>query len=704
MNTRSNVLDDQPLATREQDALERQLFVDAIVSLIHALRGTRGQTIAVEGEWGCGKTSLLAMLERELETQSSIEILHFNPWLVGSRDQLLGELLQSLLKLVAKKTLTDRAAGLEKALEDYGSLLDLTKYAAFLDPHSVALKTGFNFLKGVLGRAAARRASLSETKGRLDSELAEIEKTVVIVIDDVDRLLPVEILELLRILKAAADFPNVVYVIAWDHSYVVDSLKSLELPKPAEFLEKIVQHRMSVPVMSRHAKDALFNIHLDRVLGDLALELEQESIERLRHYYLGSIHELINTPRDYVQIVNRAQTSLEMLANEVEPADLIAMAALAHAAPSVFSYIREHPSAAVASDESTFNFEARKSEDVIDFHASALANAISLSDHPRSISKLLMQLFPRLSSLARLYGLTHKKRRDQLSHPDRLSVFFQSGTSPSDVSIGAVNGFLLRPDDRQRIASSLNALSAKSFLKTLLQTVTEGMRPVDSKGAFAQALAGLVELQSMRDVARDGLISVDAPDLALWILRPLLETEEDLKEVVASLLDADIGLSLCAKMLADLVFGSDEEKSNTPSLDSHALDKSLEDYGKRAVADADDGSLFKRTSAHLILVLLAEKCPKHCATIGSRLLEQPELADAFVLAACSSGSWDSVNGLRLSADRGRELLTAFLPEPEVLPLIEACLKRQTPDPVHAAWQTVSDGIDRYRLDGTKVNR
>ena len=67
------------------------------------------------------------------------------------------------------------------------------------------------------------------------------------VIDDVDRLTPQEIQELFQLIKANADFPNVVYLVLFERTTVENSVEKVLEVDGREYLEKIVQVGFDLP-------------------------------------------------------------------------------------------------------------------------------------------------------------------------------------------------------------------------------------------------------------------------------------------------------------------------------------------------------------------------------------------------------------------------------------------------------------------------
>ena len=59
-------------------------------------------TIGVFGDWGSGKTSIMKMLEKELEKDERIAVVYFDAWLFEGYDDAKSALISSILKQLAK--------------------------------------------------------------------------------------------------------------------------------------------------------------------------------------------------------------------------------------------------------------------------------------------------------------------------------------------------------------------------------------------------------------------------------------------------------------------------------------------------------------------------------------------------------------------------------------------------------------------------
>ncbi|WP_407267709.1 P-loop NTPase fold protein [Tenacibaculum maritimum] len=83
------------------------------------------------------------------------------------------------------------------------------------------------------------KSSLTEEFNNLNDLLKKLNKRIVIIIDDFDRLQANEIFEILKLIRNTAGFDTFTYVVAYDKEYLVKSLKNNNIPNPEKFTEKI---------------------------------------------------------------------------------------------------------------------------------------------------------------------------------------------------------------------------------------------------------------------------------------------------------------------------------------------------------------------------------------------------------------------------------------------------------------------------------
>jgi hypothetical protein len=121
--------------------------------------------------------------------------------------------------------------------------------------------------------------SLEKEKQNIQKELRKLKRKIVVFIDDLDRLEPNEIVEVLRLVRAVLDFPNVVYVLCYSREIVAKSLKtSLQIQEGEQFLEKIIPVHFSIPRPEAFDLRNMFRHELYKLYPDLEKSQDLEEV------------------------------------------------------------------------------------------------------------------------------------------------------------------------------------------------------------------------------------------------------------------------------------------------------------------------------------------------------------------------------------------------------------------------------------------
>lgn len=92
--------------TGKEDILDRQLFIDKIISILKILsEKKRGTSFAIDGDWGSEKTFVLEQLEKQLEPVQSEEtaddryfLFHYNCWQYDYYDEPAVAIISAMLE------------------------------------------------------------------------------------------------------------------------------------------------------------------------------------------------------------------------------------------------------------------------------------------------------------------------------------------------------------------------------------------------------------------------------------------------------------------------------------------------------------------------------------------------------------------------------------------------------------------------------
>ena len=322
---------DRPIEHRDQDRLGRRSFAEAVARQVHDVPAERGFTIAVVGEWGSGKTSVLNMVAETLEADGdATAVLRFNPWLFGSATDLVTRFFHELSAQLGHGRF-ERLKKVAKELAELGQSLSTlspvpgTSWAA----EQIAKLTG----------RWAEQPSLHDKRENLGEALSASDSRVVVLIDDIDRLEASETRELMRLVRLTSDLPNVVFLLAFDSRHVARSLGESEI-EGQQYLDKIVQVSYDLPKVREAILPGVLLPWLDELIRghDLA-QFDREVWGRVLY---DVINPLLENLRDVKRYLYSIPVTLDTIGQEVALADLLGLEAVRILRPSMFDELRTH--------------------------------------------------------------------------------------------------------------------------------------------------------------------------------------------------------------------------------------------------------------------------------------------------------------------------------------------------------------------------
>lgn len=212
--------------------------------------------VGIEGEWGEGKSSFINLLKAAFPTEQSDEarptIVDFNPWWFEGSDQLLRHFFDELLGQIDwtrgdGEKLFNSFSKLAAFAERVGKLMQLAPEPMLQTAGKVAEGVGQAFGGG------SKPESFRKLRDDAADTLSALSFKTIVFIDDLDRLPAREIVELFRVIKAVADLPNIVYVIAYDRAIVASALDEVHKGRGEAYLEKIIQFPYALPTPTQES-------------------------------------------------------------------------------------------------------------------------------------------------------------------------------------------------------------------------------------------------------------------------------------------------------------------------------------------------------------------------------------------------------------------------------------------------------------------
>lgn len=281
-------------------------------------------SIGIIGPYGNGKSSLVNHLrdkfDIELGTQR-FEIIDFLPAYSHKPEQIS----------------TDFFTLLASSLKKYHGSLNqsMLSYAAKLIELGV---NGKKDIQGLLKPADwfSEKKSAIQTYEDLKKIFTQIDIKIIVIIDDVDRLGKEEIFEVLRLIRNTANFPNTIFIVAYDKDYVVKTIDQNLM-----YLDKYFQYELFVPP---HRSEELLQAFSEMVLRN-KMGLDAEQLKKLKEVINVEtlnktlLDKFVLNYRDVKVLTNIYCTNLCLLTEEIDYIDLLHFTLMNRYFPSEVRYI-----------------------------------------------------------------------------------------------------------------------------------------------------------------------------------------------------------------------------------------------------------------------------------------------------------------------------------------------------------------------------
>lgn len=302
--------------------------------------GAKGEplSLGISGDWGVGKSSMMKLLRTSLEAREDVDIrfVEFNAWLYQSYDDARAALMETITAAIVEQaiekkdtlsaTARKRAASLfgrvkklrvlglaGSALFDYmtqgqvtpwvaggmaaiGGLLDGDVSGGDLQKVKELATEGIKNGKELLDdekpvekpedeRAETPRKAIQAFRDDLEATLAELNITLVVLIDDLDRCLPKTAIATLEAMRLFLFLKHTAFVIAADERMIRQAVRThfadvaLNDDLVTNYFDKLIQLPIRVPPLGTHEVRAyLMMLFVD---AEASLDADRKDVIRI---------------------------------------------------------------------------------------------------------------------------------------------------------------------------------------------------------------------------------------------------------------------------------------------------------------------------------------------------------------------------------------------------------------------------------------
>jgi hypothetical protein len=330
---------DQPITNEKDDILDRHRFIDHVTRTILEWDNHASLVIGIYGSWGDGKSSILNLIKEQLKEK--VAITFFDPWFFNSQEELIRTYFTEITRVITKKlpffSRIKFRIGIRKFTKKLSSIpITYSKMGFSLNLRDLASEEPSpNILKEELFKDLINRRKHDKRK-------------IVIFLDNLDRLLPEEILLVLKLIRLCGDFEDIVYVLAFDDIYVIKALDHLFQNREKEisgeeYLKKIIQIDITLPAIDLGSVDSFIESSFEKLKKKYKFDWEGDFNNRFSAFYIEQIRgKLIRNFRDAKRFLNGVTFSLPLVLGEVNYADWLVLEAMRVFCPLSYSLVREN--------------------------------------------------------------------------------------------------------------------------------------------------------------------------------------------------------------------------------------------------------------------------------------------------------------------------------------------------------------------------
>lgn len=741
---------DRPILKIEEDLLGRASFSIDLADAIFSWHGKDSLVVALHGDWGSGKSSIKNMAISRLESldNKKPEIIEFSPWEWAAQDKITASFFQEISSSIGRKDKSKSGKKLAATLKKYGRYLNtgesiITGLSAalptlfvlatligiggnffsdeswvkntsvgllsLLAAWAAVLKWGRDFLDGLGSNieiiAKGQEQGLSEIRHELTKLLSERETSLIVVMDDLDRLTSDQLRMVFQLVKANLEFPNVVFLLLFQRDLVEEKLTDGK-QSGRDYLEKIIQVPFDIPQIETTRIHSLLFSKLDAIL-----EQDKSATEMFDSNYWGNIfHSALYAYFDNLRNVYRYTSTLSFHFSllkgktvfEVNPVDLMAVECLRVFEPDVYKEIARSKEIFTKNESDRYG-RANDSTKLI------ITGIIEKSTEGKKevVEKLIGKLFPTIEWVfgGSCYSGDFRStwlREMRVCHSSNFDKYFQFSIPKGELSNSDLREMLSLTSDAGGLSAFIMSLKERGIIKNALAQFESYTDQVPLENGY-EYIKGLLDIGDYIDHESVGFTmfssNTHAVRLVVWFLRRIQDVEERGKLLLKCFKDSD-GISIVEHILQGDENRREKSESDTVLLDKE-FDEIKQEFVRKLDCMADNTPEKLIMHEHLVSFLYRWKRWGDEKKVTSWLKKQSESADgcvnllkAFVTKSSSQTLGDYV--VKITNHIKLENIENFIEIDPIVEMIECLDAKELDTKAQEAIEAFNRALDRRK--------
>ena len=287
-------LSDTPIISDKKDILDYANDVKQLAEQLKIISSEYSYSVGITSSWGSGKSSYLNMLKNYLSSNKDFIVIDFNP-----RHSYTPKDIQKDFFSVLQSKLKEYDYRFTYIFKNYLKALSIIE--------SKFLSSLFELHK---------IWDVKSEKEKLNDLISQIDKRIVIVIEDFDRLLADEIIEVFKLIDGNASFTNFIFITAYDKKHINKIIGETYSNEEAFFSDKFFTIEVPIP---KRPYDKIFNYLIETLTDKLHIRKEKvEKYEIVLANHIEVLKKYLTTLRDVKRFLNLFIRSYQQVEGEVE--------------------------------------------------------------------------------------------------------------------------------------------------------------------------------------------------------------------------------------------------------------------------------------------------------------------------------------------------------------------------------------------------
>lgn len=339
--TLSLLEEDNPITNSEEDELGFEIDVDNLFKQINNRDKNSSFSIGINARWGDGKSSFINLLvEKFRKNEERFVVVQFNPRHTNNNS------IQSSFFEMLFSELSKYDSRFKHSFNDYLRVIDVI--------------TDNKYLSAIFN--TAKLFNRFDEKEKINNAIKRLKKRIIVIIEDLDRLMVDEIIEVFKLIDGNASFNNIIFICAYDKNRIQYLIKSEE--DYNIYSDKFFTWEQTLPLRS-------WDLLLKNLTKNLTKGLdfnndEEEEVKNIISFNYSIFKSYLHNLRDVKRYINLVKPSLKKIYKEVQIKDYLLLGLIRYKYPQEYKSLYEKN----AYKDSNLNLKRQITIDEIDNYKS----------------------------------------------------------------------------------------------------------------------------------------------------------------------------------------------------------------------------------------------------------------------------------------------------------------------------------------------